>query len=525
MRLFQRIVAWLTALEPARRIRLLAAVAIAVVTAVGLSVWASRETYAPVLSGQGYDAALTAAAAVDKAGIPYKLVVPDVLEVPETKLGAARSAIASEAQMPGLGDVGELQLGLTPQAQQWAFLRAAEANLARTVGGIDGIVAAQVHIVPREESLYVGEQRPASASVFLKLEPGARIEQSQIRAVVKLVANAVDGLDSSRVSVADDRGNLLAAGDGEDSTGPMGEMRSLADYRTQLETRYERAVSQSLLPVVGYGGGYSVTATVDLDLESRQTTTRQMETGKQAVVSEVNEESQQQQAAKGGVPGVDANLPERAPAAATNGQGTASNRTTSTLNYAYPTVDEVANRPAGGVRRVSVAVQVDEARIAELVKASNGQLQPDALKQQIDLAIRAAVGYDPARNDLVTVSYLPFAATDWQTSEDPGPGAATFALSVLPYLVGLAALGLVFWFVVRPIVGAAVAPISPVDETPSEPEPTTPRTAGDESNADLANRLKALVDNFQPIDHDQLNQLIVRESESAADVLRKWTRA
>ena len=46
-----------------------------------------------------------------------------------------------------------------------------------------------------------------------------------------------------------------------------------------------------------------------------------------------------------------------------------------------------------------------------------------------------------------------------------------------------------------------------------------------EKDVELANRLKSLVDNYQPVDHGDLNRLVDRESEIAADVLRKWARA
>jgi flagellar M-ring protein FliF len=522
LRLIQRLLPWFLALEPARRTRLLVAVAVAVAAAVGLSLWSSREPFAPVVSGRGYEAALSAAAAVDRAGIPYRIATPDTLEVPATALGAARAAISAETDMAGLAGVGDMQLGLTPQAQQWAFLRAAEADLGRMLNGIDGIVASKVHVVPRQEALYIGEERPASASVFLKLAPGAHLEQGKVRAIVNLVANAVDGLSSDRVSVADDRGNLLAAGDGGADSGALGAMRSLVEYRTQLEDRYERAVAQALLPVLGWGGGFSVTANLDLDLESRETTTRQMETAKQAVVSEVNEEQQSNQGGAGGVPGVDANLPERGGGGA--GDATASNRTTSTLNYAYPTVDEVAKRPAGGVRRVNVAVQVDDARIGQLVEASTGGLDADTLRRQIEGAIRAAVGYDASRNDQVAVTYLPFAPAEWTEGTEAPTDPGRLALDLAPHLVGLAALGLVFWFVVRPLVGAVTAGPDPRLVVTPLPAIRGPAADGPESGADLAARLEALVDSFQPVDQEALNRLVSGEAETAADVLRKWSR-
>jgi flagellar M-ring protein FliF len=528
LRLLQRVLAWFAALDPARRNRLLAALAVAVVAAGGLSLWATQETYVPVLSGRGYDTALAAAAAVDKAGIPYRLAAPDALEVPEAKLGAAQAAIAAANQLPGLAEASDLQIGLTPQAQQWAFLRAAEGDLARMLNGIDGIVASQVHVVPRQEALYLGEQRPASASVFLKLQPGVALGAGQIRAIVNLVANSVDGLTPDRVSVADDRGNLLAAGDGTDQEGPLGESRSMVEYRTQLESRYERAVNQALLPVLGYGGGFSATATVDLNLTSTETTTRQVDVTKQAVVSEVADETASTATKPGGTPGVDANLPEKASPSTTT-SGTSSNRSATTTNYAYPTVDEIARRPAGGLQRLSVAVQVDQARIDQIVAAAQGKVDAGTLQKQIEGAVRAAVGYDERRGDLVNVAVLPFAPTTWTDSSDPGVAPTTMVMGLLPYGVAVLALALVFWFVVRPIVSAVTRPITP---EPASLQVVEGGIAGNgqagedhDPDADLAGRLKSLVDNFQPVDRGDLNRLVERESEIAADVLRKWARA
>lgn len=522
MRLSQRFLAWFNGLDPARRVRLLAAVAIAIVAAVGLSVWSSRVTYAPILSGRGYEATLAAASAVDRAGIPYRIVTPDTLEVPVGQLGAAQGAIAAETDLPGLTDVSDLQLGLTPKAQDWAFLRAAEGDIARMLNGIGGIAGSQVHIVPRGQSLYIGEERPASASVFLKLEPGVELGASQVRAIVSLVGNAVDGLDSDHVSVADDRGNLLAIGNGAPDDDALGEMKSLVEYRATLESRYERAVSQVLLPVLGYGGGFSVTASVDLDPVTKETTTRQLDSDKQAVVSQVEEESTENRNRAGGVPGVDANLPNSA--AGSGNANNASTRSSNTTNFAYPSVDEIARRPAGGVQRVSVAVQVDAARLAALVEGSKGTLDAETLKRQIDGAVSAAIGFDTRRNDQVTVSYLPFALPIWTEGGPDSEAPTTETLfRVLPYLVAIAALFLLFWFVIRPVVSAVVRPIEP-EVVPGElVEPA--RLVKNEDADSLALRLKALVDGYQPIDHDDLNRLVDRESEMAADVLRNWARA
>ena len=41
----------------------------------------------------------------------------------------------------------------------------------------------------------------------------------------------------------------------------------------------------------------------------------------------------------------------------------------------------------------------------------------------------------------------------------------------------------------------------------------------------LASRLRGLVENFEPVDAEDLNRLVEEEVESAAQVIRLWTRA
>jgi flagellar M-ring protein FliF len=517
LRVIQPLLTWLQGLDPARRLRLGAVIVVAVAAAIGLSWWASEESWVTVVSGKGYEVAATAASAVERATIPYRMK-GDTLQVPSDRVGAARTAIASETDLPGLSDVSALGLGLTPQAQRWAFLREAEGDLARMLNGIEGIVGSQVHLVPASEALFVGDERPASASVFLKVEPGREISQGQVRAITSLVANAVDGLQPDHVSVADDRGNLLATGTGE---GDLGDMQDLAEYRGSLERKYERAVAQSLLPVLGFGTGFSVTAAVELDLQSKEVTSRSVDADRQAIVSEVVEESTDSRSRPAGVPGVDANLPERDPAAGTG--GSSSTKNASTVNYSYPTVDEVAHRPAGGVQRLSVAVQVDQVRLAELVKAANGTPDEAALRLQIEAAVKAAVGFDTARKDVVAVSYLPFATPTWTEGTEQGGLSVEVLRGSAGYLLPLVAVLLLFWFVVRPVVAAVVKPLEP-EVVVAEVVPDPVLTDGGPVEVPVAERLRRLVDTFEPIDTHELNELIDREAESAAEVVRQWNR-
>lgn len=73
-------------------------------------------------------------------------------------------------------------------------------ELEHTIGGIDGVVGARVHLALPAPDPLNEVQKPSSASVFVKYQPGTDVSRAtgQIKA---LVVNAIEGLNYDRVSV------------------------------------------------------------------------------------------------------------------------------------------------------------------------------------------------------------------------------------------------------------------------------------------------------------------------------------
>lgn len=522
-RYLQQLRAWYGSLEGGQRIQLWVAVALAAAALVAVGWWSTAETWRPLATGRTYEDLVTMAAALDAEEIPYRIQDNGSLLVPDDQVGKAKAAVAAADLTPSLQDVSDLKMGLTPRAQEWAFLRAREGDLARMINGIAEINASHVSIVPREDSIYFGEERPASASVFLRMRPGASLSQGQVQAIANLVANAVDGLDTSAISVADDRGNLLA--DGSGGKGMSGSPDDIVDYRASLERRYERSVSLALLPILGSTQAFSVTATVDLDLTSTETVSKRVDVNSQAVLSEQMDESSSNRSEPGGIPGVDANLPERADAAAAASQGAAQNtsRSSSTFNYVYPTIDEIRRMPAGGVQRVSTAVQVDQAKLQAMVQAGAVDDLP-AVQAAIEKAVQAAVGFDKDRGDVASVSFLPFAEREWVEEAEALPVAATTIVDTVPWGVAALALALVFWFVVRPVMARVTGTVVPPGRQLTGGEEDEGEPVESDPDAELAQRLHNMVTNFQPVDSGDLNRLVEHQAVAAANVVRQWSK-
>ena len=126
------------------------------------------------------------------------------------------------------------------------------------------------------------------------------------------------------------------------------------------------------------------------------------------------------------------------------------------------------------------------------------------------------MGADETRNDLVEVTFIPFVKADLIEATEGGMFTSS---SWMRYL--LAALGMVLFFlyIVRPVM-AQLAPIEEESEAATESQDEEE----DHSGADLVTRLRKLVDNYESVDAGDLNRLIERESEAAAQVIRLWTR-
>ena len=499
-------------LEPRARVALIGGTVAALVVLLTVGWWASQTNFVPLLSGEGMDKVRRVAGALETEGVPYQVSNDGTeLRVPEGAMGQAWILASSVDVLPGLTDVAAMPKVLTPGQQDWAFTRAREGDIARMINEIDAVAGSRVTIVPREEGTYFGEERPATASVLVRMVPGLKLSGPQVKGIVNVVAHAVDGLTPEAISLVDEDGALLHGGGsklGMDASGQVGE---LAEYRGQLESKYESAVRSSLLPVLGYGSDFSVTTSVDLDLTSSEKVAKTIEIDSQALISEQMQENSTQDSSSGGVPGVDANQTERP---TTRGRAQASESTSSTFNYAYPTVEEVSRKNAGGVNRISVAVQVNSTRLEALAAASPNNTVEE-LQAQIQSAVRAAVGFDAERNDLVEVNFIPFVKAEVVESTT---GSMFVSSNWMRYLLSAFGLVLFFLYIVKPVM-SQIVPIEEEKEASAEDE-----IEDDHSGSDLVTRLRRLVDNYESVDAGDLNRLIERESEAAAQVIRLWTR-
>ena len=150
-----------------------------------------------------------------KERIEYQLVDQGrVIKVPHKDVYETRLKLAG-SNLPR-GGVGfeifdKSNLGVSEFVQNINYQRALQGELARTIREIRQVESARVHLVIPKKSLFIDEQKEATASVILKMKPGNRLDKKQVEGVMKLVAGSV-GLGTNPGDRAGYAGNSIVPG-------------------------------------------------------------------------------------------------------------------------------------------------------------------------------------------------------------------------------------------------------------------------------------------------------------------------
>ena len=362
--------------------------------------------------------------------------------------------------------------GTTSQMFDAAYWRAKEGELARTILSSPNIRAARVHISAGGSRPFARDQN-VSAAVTVSTN-AAGLPNSQISALRYLVAAAVTGLTPDNVSIIDSAQGLLS-----ENASTSQDIDSGSD---DLKHRVERILEAR----VGYGNAV-VEVSVERVTQSESILERSVDpSSRVAISSDVSETISSAQDANAAV-GVASNLPTGD--ASTGGSSNENNETRTLTNYEISeTTREVVIGP-GAVRRLTVAVLVNDS-----VAEPRSQAELDDLTE----LVASAVGLDPERGDVLTLRALPFDEAGELGS--PAAAIASTPLDVMR-LIQTAAFALVALvlglFVVRPILSNRNTPLpelaAPAEIAPPEPI-TIEATALDvEQEQRPADRLKQMI--------------------------------
>lgn len=408
---------------------LLIGIAAAVAAGVGIVLWSKEPTYSLLYGNLGQQDAAQIAQALDTNGIPYKLEGSGSITVPADRVHDARLKLAGQGLPEGDGGFSVMSkdpgFGVSQFMEGARYQHALETELARTITNLQAVEGARVHLALPRQSAFVRDRRKPSASVFLQMKPGRRLESEQVTAIVNLVASSIPELEAEQVTVVDQQGRLLSSPNGANAE--VAEREKQMEIARELEDRYTQRVQQLLAPLVGTDR-VRAQVVADVEMSTTEEAREQYRPESQIVRSEqTSEESSRNGSGPQGVPGALTNQPPQpgtalppgtsattpAPAAvngaAANANGAAgiappdNTSKQQTRNYEIDRTVAYTKSPAGRLKRLTVAVLVDNLRATgEDGKVNETSLTPEQIENMTKL-VKDAIGFNEQRGDSVSV--------------------------------------------------------------------------------------------------------------------------
>ena len=422
--------------------------------------------------------------------------------------------------------------GTTSQMFDAAYWRAKEGELARTIVSSPHVAMARVHIASTGSNPF---QRGVTPKASVSLTPnGSAITAAQGKAVRFLVASAVAGLSPDDVAVIDANGALI--GQAEDAQPAVG-----GEDRAQvLRDRVQRLLEAR----VGFGNAV-VEVSVDTVTESEAIREHRFDPdGRVAISTETEESTNSSSDAGGGDVTVASNLPDQENGNGSDSSSSQNSETRERVNYEVSETEREIIRAPGAIKRVTVAVLVNEPTITDAA----GQTQPAPREEAELLALRelvsSAVGFDESRGDIITIKSMAL-----QSVPPTGTLAGTSLMDRLNFdimstiqMIVLAAVTLILGlFVVRPLLSkepapalpasaAGLSPLGEVTETALSGEVTSDSFDLPDLNAEpvFGGDLPALPDlpmmggpsAEAPV--DRVREMISERQDETVEILRSW---
>lgn len=391
------------------------------------------------------------AQALDAASIANGIDGSGSITVAEDDYHKARMLLAGQdlpkAAPGGYALLDNMPMGASRAVEGERLRQARETELARSIGAIDTVAEARVHLATPEASVFVRDKAEPSASVIVKLQPGRSLSDAQVRSIVNLVASSVPGMKPDAVTIVDQMGALLSKSGQESSAGD-----ARIDFQNRVEAKVRQQLVTLLTPLLG-AGNFSAEVQAEVDLDESQATRESYDKDGTVIRAEQGNWTgapRDGAAAPGGIPGALSNVPPppSSVAAPTPGAPTEAGQPAApvaapgmkqsdsfTRSYSNGREVSVTRNMPGSIKRLSVAV---------LLREEPGKPRGQVEIRQIDELVKAAVGYKADRQDQVTVvsrkfstnaageaDGIPFYETPWFAMVARNVTALVIALLVL----------------------------------------------------------------------------------------------
>jgi flagellar M-ring protein FliF len=492
-------------------------------------------------SGLDSGAAGDVVRAIEQQGVVFD-VRGGAIFVDSSMRDELRLTLASEG-LPANGNSGYELLdnltgfGTTSQMFDAAYWRAKEGELARTIVASSQISQARVHIAGTGSNPF---QRSVTPKASVSLTPnGGQISTAQAKAVRYLVASAVAGLDPDDVSVIDANGSLVGSGD-DPAPAIQGD-----DKAAVLRDKVERLLEARVGP-----GNAVVEVSVETVTESESVRERRFDPeGRVAISTETEERNNTSSGGGSGAVTVASNLPDENGAGGGGSSSLSNSETRERVNYEVSETEREILRAPGAVKRLTVAVLVNQESSTNESGAQVSQPRSEEELETLRELVSSAVGYVEGRGDIITIKSMAL-----QSITPAGTQASTSLVDRLNLdlvsAIQMAVLGLVTiilgLFVVRPLLSkppGAMGPTGPAALLPMGAGNGQAEGGGTQFPGDMAQNLPTFalpgldgeVDNnfggalqqsggnaAQDNPVDRLRNMIGDKQEETVEILRTW---
>jgi flagellar M-ring protein FliF len=528
-----RLPGW-TRIPPQQLLALMMVVASAIALLVGGWMWSTAPDYKVLYANLSDRDGGAVIASLTQMNVPYKFAEGGgALLVPAEQVHDLRLKLAGQG-LPKGGLVGfELmegqRFGSSQFLEQVNYQRGLEGELARSIQAMSAVSSARVHLALSRGSAFLREQAKPSASVLLNLYPGRTLDGMQVAAIVHLVSNSVPDLSTKSVSIVDQNGTLLSGeGGGTNATGL--DTKQLK-YRQETEQGYVKRIEGILAPLFG-SGNVRAQVSADLDfseVEQAEEIYKPNQKPDEAAIR-AQQSSESGGAVKGGatgIPGALTNQPPAQPTAPIDAPpgtapqnpaapyvGTNNSRRDSAVSYEVDKSIRHTKIAQGRMKRLSVAVVVNDRKVTDAKGKSTAKPISDAEKQQITELVKGVMGYDEKRGDTVSVINGAFnTPTVEKVAEVPvwkDPSTIGMAKDAGRYLLIAAFVLFLIFKVLKPMVkNLARVPVLPGTQLEA-----LPGTAGAIALAPPVDRYEASLTSAR--------QIAKQDPKMVAHVVKNW---
>lgn len=371
-------------LDIAQKFGMLALTIVTVVVATYFLAKSMEPNWAVLYTDLSEPDAVSVTENLKKNGYAYKIADDKkTILVPASQKDELRVFVAEndliKNSTPGFELLDNLELGSTDFKNELTKQRIFQGELTRSIEKMNGIKSVRIQIAEPERSIFQEQDDEPTASVMLILNPGYKLQSSQVKAIKNLVAYAVPRMTPDKVFITDQNGNSLSDETGKNSN-------DMESFKSNFETQTATKISTVLEKIMGKGNA-TVQVSADINFDSAKSTIESyipLNDKGQGVLTTSQTEDESY-----------AN-PGQAPATASGGGKNLNySKQKSSTNYSVSKeIKQVVYAP-GTVKRMTIAVAVNKILTAKE-------------KEEIQNLVLSASGADYTRGDVITVSSLQF---------------------------------------------------------------------------------------------------------------------